>query len=62
MKNEKTKLVKIEIENIKKMIQGQKYQLNDCPQMEAFQDLSQFPQRIECVNFVLRGIRECLNY
>ena len=61
MKNKKIELVKIEIESIKKILQGQKYQLNDCLQMEAFQDLPQFPQRIECVDLVLRGIRKCLN-
>jgi len=61
MENKKTELVKIDIESIKKILQGQKYQLNDCLQMEAFQDLPQFPQRIECVDLVLRGIIKCLN-
>ncbi|CAH1763365.1 7809_t:CDS:2 [Entrophospora sp. SA101] len=48
------------IENIEKMLQGQEYQLNDCLQMEVFQDLPQFPHRIECVNLVLRGVKSAL--
>ncbi|KLL03153.1 MAG: SUF system FeS assembly protein, NifU family [Mycoplasmataceae bacterium CE_OT135] len=57
MENKKIELVKTEIENIEKMLQGKKYQLNNCPQMEVFGDLPQFPQRVECVNLVLRGIK-----
>ena len=60
MENKKTELIKIAIENIEKMLQGQEYQLNDCLQMEVFQGLPQFPHRIECVNLVLRGVKSLI--
>ncbi|RHZ36409.1 iron-sulfur cluster assembly scaffold protein [endosymbiont GvMRE of Glomus versiforme] len=60
MENKKMELVKTEIENMEKMLQKQNYQLNNCSQIEVFNDLSQFPQRIECVNLVLRGVKKCL--
>lgn len=57
MENKSVKLVKAEIDQIEKMLQGQFYRLNSCTLMNAFQDLSRFPQRIECVSLVLRGIK-----
>lgn len=44
------------------MLQGQTYQLNNCPQMEIFQDLPSFPHRMECVGLVLRGVKKALEH
>jgi len=60
IENKNIELVEKEIIQIEKMLKAQVYQLNNCSQMEAFQDLPNFPQRIECVNLVLRGIKEIL--
>ena len=61
MEKKEIELIKKEISQIEKMLQGKNYQLNNCPQMEVFANLSDFPHRIECVNLVLRGIRKVLN-
>lgn len=61
MEKKEIELIKDEIGQIEKMLQGKNYQLNNCPQMEAFANLPDFPHRIECVNLVLRGIRKILN-
>ena len=60
MENKNIELVKTEISQVEKMLKNQIYQLKNCPQMEVFQDLFNFPQRIECVNLVLRGIKKFL--
>ncbi len=60
MESKNIELVKTEITQIERMLQGQTYQLNNCPQMEVFQDLPNFPHRIECAGLVLRGIRKIL--
>jgi NifU-like protein involved in Fe-S cluster formation len=59
MENKDIELVKTEISQIERMLQGKTYQLN-CPQMEVFQDLPNFPHRIECISVVLRGIKKLL--
>jgi NifU-like protein involved in Fe-S cluster formation len=60
MENKSIELVKTEINQIEKMLQGQVYFLNSCFQMEVFQDLPNFPHRIECVGLVLRGIKNSI--
>jgi len=60
MENKNIKLVNTEINQVEKMLQGQTYQLNNFLQMEAFQDLSSLPHRVECVDLVLRGIKKAL--
>jgi NifU-like protein involved in Fe-S cluster formation len=60
MENKSIKLIKAEVNQIEKMLQGQIYQLNSCLQMEVFHDLPNFPHRIECVSLVLRGIKKIL--
>lgn len=57
MENKNIELVKTEVSQIEKMLQGKVYQLSNCPQMKIFQDLPNFPHRTECVNLVLRGIK-----
>jgi NifU-like protein involved in Fe-S cluster formation len=61
MEKKEIELIKNEMNQIEKMLQGRSYRLSNCSQMEAFADLSDFPHRIECVNLVLRGIKEVLN-
>jgi len=61
MENKNIELVKTEISQVEKMLQGKVYQLNSCSQMEIFQDLPNFPHRVECVGLVLRGIKKILS-
>lgn len=53
-------VIQQEISNIEYMLQGKTYKKDYrlfVPQMLAFQELSKFNQRLECVNLVLRGIK-----
>ena len=61
MEKKEIELIKEEINQMKKMLQGQNYQLNNCPQMKVFADLPVFPHRVECVNLILCGIRKILD-
>lgn len=62
IENKNIELVKKEVNQVEKMLQGQVHQLNNCPQMEIFQDLPNFPHRIECVGLVLRGVKKTLEH
>ncbi|MEG7979325.1 MAG: hypothetical protein NY202_05580 [Mollicutes bacterium UO1] len=42
--------------NCQNMVVGKDYNLANCPDLQVFNDISQFPHRIECINLVIRGI------
>lgn len=48
------------IDNCQKMIERKDYNLDNCPEIQVFSDISQFPHRIECVKLVIRGISKSL--
>jgi len=55
------KLVRQLINDCQMMVEKKKYNLNDYPKLEVFSDISNFPNRIECVNLVIRGINNFIN-
>ena len=50
------KMVQKILNNCQAMIENKEYNLEDCPDLQAFSDIPQFPHRIECVKLVLRSI------
>jgi hypothetical protein len=42
------------------MIKGEKFYLADYPSLEVFSDISNFVHRKECINLVIRGIKNTL--
>jgi len=48
------------LNNCQAMIEGKSYNLNDCPNLKVFSDISQFPHRVECLKLAVRGISEAL--
>lgn len=48
------------LENCESMIEKKKYNLEDCPDLQAFSDISQFSHRIECIKLVVRGLAKLL--
>ena len=42
------------------MIKKENYNLDNCPNLEVFSDISQFPHRIECLKIGLRGIKSII--
>lgn len=59
VEKKETKLVQKEIENLENMLAKKNYKLANSS-MKVFQDLVNFPQRIECFKLVLRGIKKIL--
>jgi len=52
--NNKKTFFKI-LDNFSAMIKKKKYKLNDFKELEIFKDINEFPNRIECVNLVIRS-------
>ena len=50
-----------EIENCQNMIEGKEYNLDNCPQLQVFSDVSKFPHRVECLRLVIRGVNKVIN-
>jgi len=48
------------LNNCQAMLEGKDYSLNNCSDLKAFSDISQFPHRIECLKLVIRGINKIL--
>ena len=38
------------------MLEGKEYNLDDCPNLQVFNDLVNFPHRRECLGIVIRGM------
>lgn len=47
--------------NCRLMIEKKKYNLTDYPKLEVFSDIANFPNRLECINLVMRGINTFIN-
>lgn len=54
------KLVRELLNNCQRMVEKKEYNLNDYPKLEVFSDISSFPNRVECINLVIRGINSML--
>ena len=48
------------LNNCEAMIEKKEYNLENCPKLQVFSDISRFPNRLECVRLVLRGIAEII--
>ena len=48
------------LNNCEFMIEKKEYNLENCPKLQVFSDISQFPNRLECVRLVVRGIAEII--
>ena len=46
--------------NIRKMLAGEIYDLQDCKEMEVFKDLNSFSNRIECINLVIKSFDQII--
>jgi len=55
------KMVQKILNNCQAMIENKEYNLENCPNLQAFSDIPQFPHRIECVKLVLRSITNVIN-
>lgn len=56
----KIKEVQELINNCQLMVENREYNLNSYPNLQVFSDMSRFPNRIECVRLVIRGIAEII--
>lgn len=48
------------LNNCEAMIGKKEYNLENCPNLEVFSDISRFPNRLECVRLVVRGVAEII--
>ena len=60
LEEKKLKLVWELLNNCQRMVEKKEYNLNDYPKLELFSDISSFPNRVECINLVIRGINTML--
>jgi NifU-like protein involved in Fe-S cluster formation len=49
------------LNNCEFMIAKKEYNLDICPDLQVFNDISQFPHRIECIKVVVRGLVKLVN-
>ena len=49
------------LNNCQAMIEKKEYNLENCPDLQAFSDISQFPHRVECIKLVVRGLIKLIN-
>ena len=42
------------------MLENKEYDLNNYPKLQVFSDISQFPNRLECVRLVIRAVTKTL--
>jgi NifU-like protein involved in Fe-S cluster formation len=48
------------IDNCWLMLENKEYNLNDYPKLQVFNDISRFPNRLECVRLVIRAVTKTL--
>lgn len=48
------------LDNTRMMISGKNYDLKDCEEMEVFQDLTIFSNRVECINLVIKSFEKII--
>jgi NifU-like protein involved in Fe-S cluster formation len=48
------------LNNCQNMIEKKEYNLENCPDLQAFSDISNLPHRIECIKLVIRGSKNIL--
>ncbi|WNE41570.1 MAG: hypothetical protein AM1032_000310 [Mycoplasmataceae bacterium] len=48
------------LNNIRMMISGKSYDLSNCEEMEVFQDLTTFSNRVECINLIIKSFEKII--
>jgi NifU-like protein involved in Fe-S cluster formation len=56
LKNKNLQFAQKILNNCQAMIEKKEYNLENCPDLQVFSDISQFPHRIECIKLVVRAI------
>jgi hypothetical protein len=51
----------IVLSNVKKMINGEAYNLDDCKRMEAFKGINHSSQKSQCLHLVIRSFEYIIN-
>ena len=49
------------LKNCQAMAEKKKYNLESCPDLQAFSDIPNFPHRVECIKLVVRGLIKLVN-
>ncbi|MCE8169386.1 MAG: iron-sulfur cluster assembly scaffold protein [Candidatus Moeniiplasma glomeromycotorum] len=49
------------LKNCQAMAEKKEYNLEKCPDLQVFSDISQFPHRVECLKLVVRGLVELID-
>lgn len=49
------------LNNCEAMVEKREYDLENCPDLQAFSDIPQFPHRVECIKLVVRGLTKLIN-
>ena len=49
------------LNNCEAMIEKKEYNLESCPDLQVFSDITQFPHRVECIKLVVRGLNKLIN-
>ena len=49
------------LNNCEAMVEKKEYNLDKCPDLQVFSDISKFPHRVECIKLVVRGLTKLVN-
>jgi len=61
LKEKELNFAKKILNNCETMIEKKEYNLENCPDLQVFSDISQFPHRLECIKLVTRGLTKLIN-
>jgi len=48
------------LSNCEAMVEKKEYNLDKCPDLQVFSDISKFPHRVECIKLVVRGLNKLI--
>jgi len=48
------------LNNCEAMVEKKEYNLDKCPDLQVFSDISKFPHRVECIKLVVRGLNKLI--
>ena len=49
------------LSNCEAMVEKKEYNLDKCPDLQVFSDISKFPHRVECIKLVVRGLTKLVS-
>ena len=56
LENKNFKFAQKILNNCQAMIEKKEYNLENCPDLQVFSDISRFPHRVECIKLVVRAV------